>query len=284
MLHQPLISVQELQHIFIESDTKPLILDARYNLSDPAQGLHLYQQEHIPTAHFIDLGKNLCGTKTGINGRHPLPSQESFIQHLRSLGMNQDTHVIVYDQQDSMFAAHLWWMLLWVGHSNVQVLDGGLHAWKQNGGEVTSIIPPQPQEGNFTAHPTLAPTVNATYVLGHLQSPDMLLIDARAPERYRGDIEPLDPVAGHIPGAINHPFASNLTPSGRYKPKEELRKEWQQHITNTPVETIVHQCGSGVSACHNILAMVHAGFGMTALYPGSWSEWCANTKHPTAKG
>ena len=283
MLHQPLISAQELKQFFVKKTEKILLIDARYDLSNPCSGFNLYQQGHIPNAHYLDLDKALCGEKTGRNGRHPLPTQASFIQHLRHLGINRDTHIIVYDQQDSMFAAHLWWMFLWVGHSKVQVLNGGLNAWTRDGGTLCSEPPPLQQQGNIEVQPSLTPTVDASYILKHLHSPEMLIIDARAPERYRGDIEPLDPVAGHIPGAINRPFSLNATENGLYKPKEALKQEWSECITDTPTKAIVQQCGSGVSACHNILAMVYAGLGMTTLYPGSWSEWCANTTNPTTK-
>ncbi|MGL4667019.1 MAG: sulfurtransferase [Saezia sp.] len=284
MLHQPLISAQELQLLFIENVGKILVIDARYDLANPTEGLRLYQQEHIPNAHFLDLGKELCGIKTGANGRHPLPTQEDFAQHLRDIGLNQDSHVIVYDQKDCMFSAHLWWMLLWAGHHKVQVLNGGLDAWKQIEGQLSTTIPSPRQSGNFKIQPCLAPTVNSSYILKHLQSPSMLIIDARAPERYRGDVEPLDPVAGHIPGAINRPFALNLADNGLYKTKEQLKQEWAQCMEGYTPERIVHQCGSGVSACHNILAMAYAGFKITTLYPGSWSEWCANCEYPMAKG
>ena len=285
MLHQPLISPQDLQQLFIDTNKKILIIDSRYDLSNPRAGFLAYQQGHIPNAYFLDLGKDLCGLKTGKNGRHPLPAKESFAQHLRNIGLDQDTHVIVYDQKDSMFAAHLWWMLLWAGHPHVQVLNGGLDAWTDYGGELSASTPLCTRQGNFKIQPTFAPTVDALYILNHLEQPEKIqIVDARAPERYRGEIEPLDPVAGHIPGAINRSFTLNLDANGRYKPKEELQQEWSQYLTDNPLETIVHQCGSGVSACHNILAMAHAGLGMTTLYPGSWSEWCANPDHPTAKG
>ena len=285
MQFQPLISAQELQHFLLSSTAeKVLLVDVSYDLTDPLEGVRLYEQAHIPNAHFLSLSKNLCGILTGTNGRHPLPSQASFVASLHDIGMNQDTHVIVYDQQNCMFASHLWWMLLWVGHAKVQVLNGGLAAWKKAHGALTAKMPNITQRGNFEIHETLAPTVDANYILKHLKSTQLQLIDARAPERFRGDIEPLDPVAGHIPGAINRPFMDNLTPEGLYKLPTELKQEWDKLISAYPINTLAHHCGSGVSACHNILAMAHAGYPMTALYPGSWSEWCANPDFPTEQG
>lgn len=279
-----LISVQSL-HQYISDPTSPIcIIDARFNLSMPEQGQQLYTQGHIPSAIFLDLDKDMCGKKTGKNGRHPLPDREKLAKCLREKGINQDTLIIVYDEADSMFAAHVWWLMLWLGHQQVQVLDGGLAAWVGAGHPLCTQVSDAFIPGNIQVQSPLVPTVNVAYILDHLQSPQMQVIDARAAERFRGDIEPLDPAAGHIPGAINHPFIQNLNSHKRFKPPEQLRQEWLQLIGQTPVSTIVHQCGSGVSACHNILAMVHAGFGITTIYPGSWSEWCADPSRPLQKG
>lgn len=279
-----LISVQSL-HQSISNPTNPIcIIDARFNLSIPEEGQKLYAQGHIPGAIFLDLDKDMCGKKTGKNGRHPLPDREKLAQRLREAGINQDTLIIVYDEADSMFAAHVWWLMLWLGHQQVQVLDGGLAAWIAAGYQLSTQVPHTSKQGNFQARQTLVPTVNAPYILDHLQSPQMQVIDARAVERFRGDIEPLDPAAGHIPGAINRPFMLNLNADKQFKTSEQLHKEWLLLVGQTPISAIVHQCGSGVSACHNILAMAHAGFGITAIYPGSWSEWCADPSHPLEKG
>lgn len=279
----PLISAQSLHQYISDSTTPICIIDARFNLSAPKQGQEMYSQGHIPGAIFLDLDKEMCGHKTGTNGRHPLPDREELAQRLRQIGINDDTLIIIYDDADSMFAAHVWWLMLWLGHQQVQVLDGGLNAWIAAGYELSTQIPHMMSPGNIQSHPSLVPTVDATYVLNHLESPQMLIIDARAAERFRGDVEPLDPAAGHIPGAINRPFMQNLNTDKHFKSPEQLHQEWQQLIGQTPISAVVHQCGSGVSACHNILAMAHAGFGMTTIYPGSWSEWCADSSRPVEK-
>ena len=283
MQHLPLISAFDLQQL-LKQQNNILIIDCRFDLANTEAGAQQYAQSHIPGAFFLDLDKDLCAPKTGHNGRHPLPERETLAKRLRAIGMNNDTHVIVYDQADSMFAAHMWWLLLWLGHQQVQVLDGGLTAWTKAGGELTAENPSTPHQGNFAAQNTLTPTVDAQYLLRNLGTPSVYIVDARAQPRYKGEVEPMDPVAGHIPGAVNRPFMDNLQPDGTYKPANMLKEEWTAFLKNHDPQTVVHQCGSGVSACHNLLAMAQAGFAITTIYPGSWSEWCANPDYPTAKG
>lgn len=285
MMHpSPLINAPELAQLISNPTQHIAIIDCSFDLTDTQAGRQLYAQGHIPGAFFLDLDDDLCSPKNGHNGRHPLPSRDQLTQHLQTFGINHNTLVIAYDQSNSMFASHLWWLMLWLGHPQVRVLNGGLSAWKTHGGTLTPQTPPLPPQGNFQAHPPLTPTVDTAYILKQLQSPELCLIDARTPERYRGEVEPLDPIAGHIPGAINRDYNLNLLPTGAFKPTDQLQKEWTQYLANTPIHTIVHHCGSGVSACHNILAMAQIGLGITTLYPGSWSQWCANPAHPIATG
>lgn len=283
MQPSPLISVAELQQAQQTPAGDILVIDCRFDLSNPQAGQQQYAQNHLPGAVFLDLDKDLCGVKTGTNGRHPLPERETLAQKLRTLGVNQNTSIIVYDQQDSMFAAHLWWLLQWLGHTHVRVLDGGLVTWENKGGPLSTELPPARPEGNFQAQQPLTPTVNADQILRNLGSSQLYIIDARAPERFRGEVEPLDPAAGHIPGAINRFFKQNLQADGTFKAPEQLHQKWVQILNDHPLDTVVHQCGSGVSACHNLLSMVHAGFNMAALYPGSWSEWSASPERPIAQ-
>lgn len=280
----PLISAHELNELLHTSAALTLLIDCSFDLNNPQKGKQLYDHAHIPGAYFMDLDKDLCGFKTGSNGRHPLPDRQTLALHLESMGLTPSSQVIVYDQDESSFAAHAWWLLRWLGHPTVRVLDGGFAAWKRINAPVTNQVPSPfaAKENNFPATPQV-PTVEAAEILLRLGSPTLHLIDARAPERYRGEIEPIDPVAGHIPGATNRFYKDNLNPDATFKPAKQLAQEWLHFLNGHTPQTIVHQCGSGVSACHNILAMVYAGFDLCALYPGSWSEWCADPKNPIAQ-
>jgi thiosulfate/3-mercaptopyruvate sulfurtransferase len=192
------------------------------------------------------------------------------------------TQVVAYDQGSGMFASRLWWMLRWLGHDAVAVLDGGFERWMREGRPVSVDVPP-PSSATFTAAPP-RPTASAAEIERALATSALTLVDARVPERYRGDVEPLDPVAGHIPGARNRPFPGNVNADGTFKPADVLRREFAALIGSTPPERVVHYCGSGVSGCHNVLAMEIAGLAGTRLYPGSWSEWCADPSRPVATG
>lgn len=285
--NRPLISASELK-LLLQQPFSPLVIDCSFDLADIHQGKRFYLQQHIPGAYYLDLDDDLCGTKTAHSGRHPLPSKEKLSERLRSIGLNNKNHkktpVVVYDQGSGMMAAHAWWLLLWLGHDDVRVLDGGIQAWEKAGGDFESQENSHAQQqGNFEPQNALVKTVDADFIMQHLNSDALLLIDARAPERYRGDVEPLDPVAGHIPGAINRHFALNLNPDNTFKAPELLLSEWQALLDGHPQrQHIVHSCGSGVSACHNILAMTHAGLGLTALYAGSWSQWCSYPSNPVS--
>ena len=252
-----------------------LVIDVSFDLADTTAGERAYAQGHLPGAHYLHLDRDLSGPKTGSNGRHPLPDRAAFAERMRALGLNRQTQAVAYDAQGGMYAARLWWMLRWIGHSAAAVLDGG----KQ--GPLTTEVP-RTAPGDFVIGPPLTPMFDAAALLGHLGR--VRLIDARAPERFRGEVEPLDQQAGHIPGAANRLFKHNLQEDGRFKSAEQLRAEFAPLLAPHGAEGTVHSCGSGVTACHNLLAMEHAGLGGSALYPGSWSEWSSDPARPVAKG
>lgn len=278
-----LIDARELAELCRQGNQKILLADCRYALTDSAAGAQAYAQGHIPGAVHADLGALLSSPPTGKNGRHPLPDPQVFANGMAALGAHPDTLVIAYDAEDSMFAARLWWLLRWVGHENVQVLDGGLRAWVAAGGELSSDTA-TPARGRFSQRPPTVPQVDFTSVIANLESKGRQVVDARSPDRYRGENETIDPVGGHIPGAINRFFKDNLGPEGRFKPAAELREAFLALLGDLPPERVIHQCGSGVSACHNLLAMEVAGLPGAALYPGSWSEWCHQPGAPVASG
>ncbi|QJQ07052.1 sulfurtransferase [Undibacterium piscinae] len=281
-----LISAQELSAQITQTNT--VLLDCRHDLMDACSGQNAYQQGHLPNARFVHLDRQLSGPKKSsdqmFSGRHPLPSEEDFIQCLRSLGVNDDTQVIVYDAHGGMFAARLWWMLRWVGHQAVAVLDGGLPAWVAQGLPLSTALP-EVSPGTISRKPSLVTYVNVDQVLDNLSTQQRLVVDARSPDRYRGENETMDPVGGHIPGAKNRFFKDNLQADGRFKSPEQLRDEWQAFVPDVNhANRAIMQCGSGVTACHNLLALEVAGLSGAALYPGSWSEWCASPARPVALG
>ena len=281
-LPTPLIDVASLQAL-LGSDAPPLLLDASFDLADPEAGRRAHEQGHLPGALYVHLDRDLSAPKTGRNGRHPLPGREDFAVRVGAWGLTPGRAVVVYDAQGGVYAARAWWMLRWLGHEHVAVLDGGLQAWTAAGGALTSAAssprpaPPYPLRAAATMPALDADSLQRS--LGRVR-----LIDARAPERFRGDVEPLDPVAGHIPGALNRLFRLNLAADGRFKPAAQLRAEFMPLLGGLAPQDVVHQCGSGVTACHNLLAMEAAGLGGAALYPGSWSEWCADPARPLARG
>lgn len=262
-----------------------LIFDVRHDLADHAAGRAAYEQGHIPGALYLDHERQLAAPKTGRNGRHPLPDRSDFAALMRSQGLTAQSQVVVYDGGNSMFAAHLWWMLRWLGHHDVAVLDGGWAAWLAAGGasETGSNVPVGADEQVFTPRAAM-PTVDAQAVLANIGKPVFTVVDARAANRYRGEVEPMDPVAGHIPGALNRPNSLNLQDDGTFKPAAALREEYGSLLQNVPAGEVVHQCGSGITACHNLFAMELAGLPGSALYPGSWSEWCSDPARPVAQG
>jgi thiosulfate/3-mercaptopyruvate sulfurtransferase len=262
-------------------DPRWIVFDCRHDLADPDAGRRGYAQGHIPCAHFLHLDDDLSAAKTGMNGRHPLPEPQAFCARLAALGLSNGMQAVAYDAHGGVYAARLWWMLRWVGHAAAAVLDGGLVAWQQGGHPVTATVP-TPARGTFTGSPRPL-AVDADYVAAHLDDGAMRLIDARAPDRFRGENETLDPVGGHIPGAVNRFFRDNLAADGRFKPAAVLRDEFSALLGGTAPASVVQQCGSGVTACHNLLAMEVAGLAGSHLYPGSWSEWCADPQRPVAR-
>lgn len=275
--------LQALQH----SGASLLILDCTADLMHPEAARQQFLDAHLPGALHADLDHDLSAhgaADAASGGRHPLPRREIFGQWLRQIGLHTDTQVVVYDRNGLNFCGRLWWMLKWAGHEAVAVLDGGLSAWTSVGGAVEAGPAAPPTPSDWTLHPPLRTLVTANDVLAHLDQPDQTLIDARATPRYRGEVEPLDPVAGHIPGALNRPFGLNLDEQGRFKPVATLRAEFESLLAGRDPASVVHQCGSGVSAVPNLLAMEVAGFAPTRLFAGSWSEWCRDPSRPVAKG
>ena len=262
-----------------------VILDCRHDLMNPAAGRDAYAADHLPGAQFADMDHQLSGARYGedgvFRGRHPLPERAAFIATLRSWGISDDSQVVAYDAHGGMFAARLWWLLRWVGHAPVAVLDGGIGAWSAQGLPVTKE-PATRSAGTITEREALVHTIDAAGVLANLDGGARTVIDARAPERFRGENETMDPVGGHIPGATNRFFKDNLNADGRFKSPAQLKAEFARLVAD-PAEAIM-QCGSGVTACHNLLALEVAGLTGAALYPGSWSEWCADPARPVATG
>lgn len=278
-----LISADELAAAH-KSGKPLLVLDCGFELTDPQAGQRAYEGGHIPGARYVHLDKVLSAEKTGRNGRHPLPDRETFAATMAQLGLDADTQVVAYDNAGGMYAARLWWMLRWAGHPAVAVLDGGIAAWKAAGHALGTDTPAALPEGSFRLKPSVVTTVSYDEVKANIDRQDRLVLDARAPDRFRGENETLDPIGGHIPGARNRLFKDNLGPDGRFKLPAQLRQEFDALTGGRPAAQLINQCGSGVTACHNLLAMEVAGLRGAALYPGSWSEWSAQPGAPIATG
>ena len=281
-----LITVEQLQAL--RASGAPLkVFDCSFELMKPEAADRLYEQVHIAGAVQAHLDRNLSASDPAdaVNGgRHPLPRREIFSEWLRDAGFDNTMQAVVYDRNGANYCGRLWWMLKWAGHEAVAVLDGGLQAWEAAGGAVETGSPETPPTGRFTLLPEKALLATTTSVVARLGRPDQTVIDARATPRFRGEVEPLDPVAGHIPGALNRPFGLNLGPDGRFKSTAVLKAEFETLLAGRDPATVVHHCGSGVSAVPNVLAMEVAGLGRTALYAGSWSEWCNTPGLPCAQG
>jgi thiosulfate/3-mercaptopyruvate sulfurtransferase len=277
-----LISAAELMAAQSQADP-PLVVDTGFDLADVEAGRRAWQTGHVPGSIYLHLDDDLSGPKTGSNGRHPLPDRRVFAERLGRIGLTPTTAVVALDRQGGVYAARLWWMLRWMGHADVTVLDGGIGAWQRAGGALVDDA--APARSAAVPYPERAPLVGAVdadevaRTIGRLR-----IVDARAPERFRGEVEPLDAVAGHIPGAFNRFHRHNLDADGLFKPAAQLREEFEALLGADRAAAVTHQCGSGVTACHNLLAMEHAGLTGSVLYPGSWSEWSADPTRPVARG
>jgi thiosulfate/3-mercaptopyruvate sulfurtransferase len=262
-------------------DPSWVVLDARFDLAAPARGEALFREGHVPGARYVSLDAHLSGAKTGANGRHPLPPPDVAAARFGQLGVSRESQVVLYDTDAGSFAARGWWMLRWLGHRGVAVLDGGFAAWSRAGLPVSTEVAAWTPAA-FPLDVDETRRVSAADVLARLGDPSRLLVDARANDRFRGENETLDPVGGHVPGAANRFFQLNLAADKTFKPKDVLRAEWESAIGGTDASKVVMYCGSGVTACHNLLALEHAGLSGARLFPGSWSEWCADPTRPRA--
>jgi len=281
MTTSTLISAEALAMLLDEPRLR--IFDCRFDLARPAAGREHYDEDHLPRAAYADLNRDLSAPVTARSGRHPLPSPAVVEARLRAWGVNSDSRVVAYDDGNGMYAARLWWMLRWLGHEDVAVLDGGMRRWRELGLPLVRAVP-ETTTGNFVARLRAARAVDATTVLQATGDATVRILDARAPERYRGEVEPIDAVAGHVPGARNHPFALSLGADGRFLPPEDLRSRLLASLDGVTADRAIAMCGSGVTACHLLLALEHAGLGGARLYPGSWSEWSSDPGRPVRTG
>jgi thiosulfate/3-mercaptopyruvate sulfurtransferase len=282
---QTLIDAASLRRLL--GDAGVAVLDCRFDLQDPDAGRRAYLRGHIPGARYADLNEDLSAPLSSSSGRHPLPTAQDFAATLDRLGIGNHSQVVAYDESNGSFAARAWWMLRWVGLGSSAVLDGGLQAWVADGGELASGEEPAAAKRSgvrFSPHVDTAAVVDSAEVVSLLRDPRRLLVDARAAERYAGDVEPIDAVAGHIAGAVNHPFTLNLGPEGRFLPANELRRRWQERLGGREPHDVAAMCGSGVTACHNLLGLEVAGLRGAKLYAGSWSEWIRDPSRPVARG
>jgi thiosulfate/3-mercaptopyruvate sulfurtransferase len=261
------------------ADEDWVVIDCRFDLAAPSLGEELYLESHIPGARYAHLDRDLSGEKTGTNGRHPLPTAEEMRERFGAFGIAPGRQVVVYDADSGMHASRLWWMLRYMGHEGVALLDGGLARWTREGRPVRGGKE-QWRAATFVGAPREAWRLDAAEVERSLQDPSRVLVDARSEERFRGENETIDKRAGHIPGARSFFFQRNLTADKTFKSAEELRQEWQALLGQARPEDVVMYCGSGVTACHNLLALEHAGLGGARLFPGSWSEWSADPSRP----
>lgn len=262
-----------------------VILDCRFALDDPGLGARSYAQEHIPGAHFADLERDLSApVRKGVTGRHPLPEVPLLIEKLKDWGISANSTIVLYDDGPGAFAARAWWLLVWLGkRDGVFLLDGGLKVWKDAGLPLNDAIP-SVQRGTFSGQPDPSLLLSAEHLQQRLNAPELTLLDARALPRFRGEVEPLDPVAGHIPGAQCAVFTDNLGSDGHFLPADQLRQRFATLLAGKPVEHLVAYCGSGVTACHNLFALSLAGYPLAPLYAGSWSEWITDATRPVATG
>lgn len=285
-MHTLLITAAELQTL-MASGQRLCVFDCSFELMKPEAADTLFAEVHIAGAQQAHLDRDLSAHSAAeaVNGgRHPLPRREVVAAWLGRMGVDAQTQVVVYDRNGCNYCGRLWWMLKWLGHEAVAVLDGGLQAWQAAGGATESGAAQAVTACEFAVRPPLRALMDTTTVHTRLRQPAQTVVDARGAPRYRGEVEPLDPIAGHIPGALNRPFNENFGPDGRFKSADQLRAEWLAVLGSRAPESVVHQCGSGVSAVPNLIAMELAGLGTTALYAGSWSEWSRTPGLPCEKG
>ncbi|MGR9044783.1 MAG: sulfurtransferase [Gammaproteobacteria bacterium] len=281
MAYKTILSAPELhRHL---NDVNWLLFDCRFSLADTEAGAKAYRFGHIPGARYVHLDRDLSSAITDFTGRHPLPDFKLLAKKLSDWGANNASQIIAYDDAGGAFAGRMWWLLRCLGHDCVAVLDGGIQQWRQQGYSTTTALP-QIKPSAFRPYLDDSQWFDALQVQNGLARKTIKLIDARTPERYRGAQEPIDPVAGHVPGALNRAFQFNLDNTGRFKASDELRAQFYRLIAGVPPEQVVHMCGSGVTACHNLLAMEIAGLTGSRLYAGSWSEWIRDKNRPVAKG
>ncbi|CAB3654094.1 sulfurtransferase [Achromobacter pestifer] len=284
-MYTTLIAADDLARALAEPGQEDvLVLDCNFELTDPQAGRRHYDAGHIPGAAYVHLEETLSGPKTGANGRHPLPEPAALARAMAALGASSQTQVIAYDNAGGMYAARLWWLLRWIGHEAVAVLDGGELAWKRAGYPFTADTPAKRAAGSLRVREGRQPTLGYAQLRQALASGGRVVLDARAPDRYRGENETLDAVGGHIPGASNRFFRDNLGTDGRFLPADQLRQAFTSRMNGRAPAEVINQCGSGVTACHNLLAMEVAGLTGATLYPGSWSEWSAQSGAPVATG
>ncbi|MDO9145633.1 sulfurtransferase [Rhodoferax sp.] len=285
-MYSTLISAPQLQTL-MASGQPLMVFDCSFELMQPTGGDTQYLEQHLMGAVRADLDRHLSAKgapDAASGGRHPLPAREAFAAWLGSVGLAADMQVVVYDRQGANYCGRMWWMLKWLGHEAVAVLDGGLQAWVAAGGAVEAGIKQAQPAGSYPLSAPKAVLASTEMVLNQLGRPGQTILDARAAPRFRGEVEPLDPVAGHIPGALNRLFSDNIGPDGRFKPAAQLRAEFDALLAGRDPASVVHHCGSGVSALPNLIAMEVAGLGRAALYAGSWSEWCSDRSRPVARG
>jgi len=263
-------------------DPRWVIVDCRFNLADPAAGHAAYRESHLPNARYAHLERDLSGSKTASAGRHPLPEPQVLARTFAAWGIDGATQVVAYDDAGGAMAARLWWLLRWLGHSAVAVLDGGINRWREEGRPLTAEIPRVTRGAEFALRIDHDARVDSDFIARNLAAQQSVVLDARATERFAGQVEPIDPVAGHIPDALNRPFDRNLDARGAFLPPHGLRNSFRETLGNTHPERVIHMCGSGVTACHNLLAMEIAGLAGSRLYAGSWSEWITDPARPRA--
>jgi thiosulfate/3-mercaptopyruvate sulfurtransferase len=288
-MYTTLISTEQLANFNPSSDKPLMIFDCTFDLMKPELGQQQFDEAHIPGAVYVNLDKHLSAKNdptAASGGRHPLPSREAFAAWLGSIGFTNAHQAVVYDRNGVNYCGRLWWMLKWVGHEAVAVLDGGLQAWQSAGGAVEAVQPDAKQiiPTNYAIASELSALATINTIANNLNKASQTILDARGAPRFRGEVEPLDPAAGHIPGALNRPFTDNIGADGKFKPAEVLKAEFTNLLAGRGPNTVVHHCGSGVSAVPNVLAMELAGLGRQALFAGSWSEWCSDTARPVAQG